>query len=248
MSKLIKPTPVLFTPPKTDGPSLKSTLFHRAWVAIGCTTVLFSLAKAVYGSTDSHTRLKTIVAGFLGYLVADLISGIYHWLIDNYGDASTPFVGSHIEAFQGHHSLPWAITKRQFASNLHVGARIITYLTVPANLIWHDQPVVMGFVGMASGGMLFGSQIHAWAHVSKSKLPAIVVALQDAGVFVTQSQHAAHHLPPYNGGYCVVSGVWNRASRNTALKLTRNRILPMATLTTTSPSSSPTPAVESKQP
>ncbi|KAI3673792.1 hypothetical protein L6452_39926 [Arctium lappa] len=210
MPTKLNPTPVLFTPPKTTGPTTKSTWFHRASVAIGSTTILFSLTKAIYTPTDSHTRLKTLIAGFFGYLIADLISGIYHWLIDNYGDASTPFVGSHIEAFQGHHSLPWAITKREFASNLHVGARVITYLTVPANMMWHENPVVMGFVGVAGGGMMFGSQIHAWAHVSRGKLPAVVVALQDVGVFVRQSEHARHHLPPYDGGYCVVSGVWNR--------------------------------------
>ncbi|KAI3825793.1 hypothetical protein L1987_07435 [Smallanthus sonchifolius] len=54
------------------------------------------------------------------------------------------------------------------------------------------------------------SSFHAWAHGTKSKLPPVVVALQDAGVLVSRSQHAAHHRPPYNNNYCIVSGVWNR--------------------------------------
>ncbi|KAJ9568060.1 hypothetical protein OSB04_004026 [Centaurea solstitialis] len=209
MSKL-NPTP-LITPPTFDDPSLKPTWFHHLWVATGCTAVMFSLANAaVYGATDSHTSLKTILAGFIGYLFVDLFSGVYHWVFDNYGDLSTPILGSHIDAFRRHHELPWAITKRRFSSNLHVTARIITHVVPAMNLMWHDRPVVMGFVGMFSGGVLFGVQIHAWAHESKRKLPAISVALQDAGVVLGQSPHAAHHLPPYNGGYCVVSGVWNR--------------------------------------
>lgn len=31
------------------------------------------------------------------------VSGIYHWIVDNYGNGSTPVLGSQIAAFQGHH-------------------------------------------------------------------------------------------------------------------------------------------------
>ncbi|BFG29527.1 hypothetical protein CerSpe_158010 [Prunus speciosa] len=36
------------------------------------------------------------------------------------------------------------------------------------------------------------------------------MALQDLGILVSRSQHAAHHQKPYNNNYCIVSGVWNR--------------------------------------
>ncbi|KAI3673799.1 hypothetical protein L6452_39929 [Arctium lappa] len=206
---VINQTP-LITPPKLDDPSLKSTWSHRAWVTTGCTTVLASLAASFIGSIDSHIWLEPILSGFAGYLFADLGSGVYHWGIDNYGDASTPVFGSQIEAFQGHHRWPWTITKRQFANNLHALARVVTYTVLPIDLIWHDQPVAMGFVGMASGCIMFSQQFHAWAHGTKSKLPPLVVALQDGGVLVSRSQHGDHHRPPYDNNYCIVSGVWNR--------------------------------------
>ncbi|CAH1428700.1 unnamed protein product [Lactuca virosa] len=208
---VINTTPlVTVTPPKIDDPSLKSTWAHRAWVATGCTTVLISLANSIIGSIDSHIWLEPILSGFIGYLFADLGSGVYHWGIDNYGDASTPMFGSQIDAFQGHHKWPWTITKREFANNLHALARVITYTVLPIDLIGHDQPVVMGFVGMASGCIMFSQLFHSWAHGTKSKLPPVVVVLQDAGVLVSRSQHAAHHRPPYNNNYCIVSGVWNK--------------------------------------
>lgn len=31
---------------------------------------------------------------------ADLLSGVYHWGVDNYGDGSTPVFGSQIAGFQ----------------------------------------------------------------------------------------------------------------------------------------------------
>ncbi|GJZ61386.1 fatty acid desaturase 4, chloroplastic-like protein [Tanacetum coccineum] len=206
---VIKTTP-LVTPPKSDDPSLKSTWSHRAWVATGCTTVLASLASSIVGSYDSNIWVEPVLSGFVGYLFADLGSGVYHWGIDNYGDASTPIVGSQIDAFQGHHKWPWTITKRQFANNLHALARVVTFTVLPMDIIFHDQPVISGFVGMASGCIMFSQQFHAWAHGTKSKLPPLVVALQNSGVLVSRSQHGAHHRPPYNNNYCIVSGVWNK--------------------------------------
>lgn len=45
----------------------------------------------------------TAAAAFVGYLIADLVSGVFHWSVDNYGNKDTPVFGTVIEAFQGHH-------------------------------------------------------------------------------------------------------------------------------------------------
>lgn len=203
-------TPIAKTPdrPSIKDPDLLSTWPHRAWVASGCTTVLISLLKCATGSAHSQMWLEPVLAGLIGYVLADLGSGVYHWGIDNYGDASTPVFGSQIEAFQGHHKWPWTITRRQFANNLHALARAVTFTVLPLDLVFND-PVVHGFVWVCSGCIMFSQQFHAWAHGTKSRLPPLVVALQDAGLLVSRSQHAAHHHAPYNNNYCIVSGVWN---------------------------------------
>ncbi|KDP39104.1 hypothetical protein JCGZ_00861 [Jatropha curcas] len=195
-------------PPIMNDPSLQSTWSHRIWLATGCTTVLISLAKAIAASANSHIWLQPILAGYIGYILADLGSGAYHWGIDNYGDASTAVFGSQIEAFQGHHKWPWTITRRQFANNLHALAKAITFFVLPIDLACND-PIVHGFVCVCASCIMFSQQFHAWAHGTKSKLPPLVVALQDVGLLVSRSQHAAHHRPPYNNNYCIVSGVWN---------------------------------------
>ncbi|KAI8552800.1 hypothetical protein RHMOL_Rhmol06G0296100 [Rhododendron molle] len=206
--RLTAPTPTNHHRVTLDDPTLQSTWSHRAWLATGCTTVAISLAKCVTAAADSHNWLEPILAGLVGYILADLGSGVYHWAIDNYGDASTPVFGFQIEAFQGHHKYPWAITRRQFANNLHALARVITFTVLPLDLAFND-PVLHGFVAVCSGCIMFSQQFHAWAHGTKSRLPQPVVVLQDAGVLVSRSQHAAHHRPPYNNNYCIVSGVWN---------------------------------------
>lgn len=191
-----------------DDPSLKSTLSHRAWVACGSTTVLYSLAKSIILASESHIWVEPILAGLVGYVMADLGSGIYHWGIDNYGGASTPIFGNQIEAFQGHHKSPWTITRREFANNLHALARVVTFFVLPIDLLCNDS-TLLGFVALCSGCIMYSQQFHAWAHGTKSKLPPLVVALQDGGVLVSRTEHAAHHRPPYNNSYCIVSGVWN---------------------------------------
>lgn len=210
---LVVNTPTVFTttksPPLLNDPSLQSTWSHRAWVAAGCATVLVSVAKSVMGAAQSHVWLEPILGGCMGYILADLLSGIYHWGIDNYGDASTPVFGPQIDAFQGHHKWPWTITRRQFANNLHALARSVTFAVVPLELVFHD-PTFHGFASVCSFCIMFSQQFHAWAHGTKSKLPPLVVALQEAGLLVSRSQHAAHHRPPYNNNYCIVNGVWNR--------------------------------------
>ncbi|CAK8565562.1 unnamed protein product [Lathyrus sativus] len=203
----IKAVTVANHPTESDA-SLQSTWSHRAWVAVGCTTLLISLGESIKGSMDMNMWVEPILAGWVGYILADLGSGVYHWAIDNYGDGSTPFVGSQIEAFQGHHKWPWTITKRQFANNLHALARVVTFIVLPIDLVFHN-PIVQSFVAVCAGCIMFSQQFHAWAHGTKSRLPPLVVALQESGVLVSRSQHGAHHRPPYNNNYCIVSGVWN---------------------------------------
>ncbi len=33
--------------------------------------------------------------------------------------------------------------------------------------------------------------------------------VQDAGVLVSRRAHGAHHRAPFEGNYCIVSGIWN---------------------------------------
>ncbi|XP_059290961.1 fatty acid desaturase 4, chloroplastic-like [Lycium ferocissimum] len=208
------PTPITKTGTSTrshvlNDPSLQSTWAHRAWMVIGCTTVLISLARSATGAIDSHTWVSPLIAGGIGYVLSDLASGIYHWAIDNYGSAKTPVFGSQIDGFQGHHKWPWIITRLQVANNLHELTRGVTFTVLPINLLCNNH-TILAFVGVFSGCVMFSQQFHSWAHGTKSKLPLIVLALQDAGILLSRSQHAAHHRPPYNKNYCIVSGLWNQ--------------------------------------
>ncbi|KAF8079769.1 hypothetical protein N665_1002s0019 [Sinapis alba] len=186
--KLVLEKRLVSPPPSNDDPTLQSTWTHRLWVAAGCTTVFASFAKSITGGFSSHLLLEPALAGYAGYILADLGSGLYHWAIDNYGDESTPLVGTQIEAARGHHKWPWIITKRQFANNSHALARGITFTVLPLVIACND-PVVHGFVSMFAFCILLCQQFHAWAHGSKSSLPPLVVAFQNMGLLLSRRQH-----------------------------------------------------------
>ena len=74
-----------------------------AWGALQA-AALYAGATSVHGDLEA---VEAVVAVLGGYVLADLGSGVFHWIVDNYGDASTPALGTIIDAFQGHHARPW---------------------------------------------------------------------------------------------------------------------------------------------
>jgi ubiquitin-conjugating enzyme E2 variant len=149
-----------------------------------------------------------VAALALGVEFADFGTGIYHWAIDNYGSASTPVVGSQIEAFQGHHEEPWTITHRDFCNNC--------YPTCIATM-----PFLLGFVALARspylliwsvtacGGIAFCQEFHKYSHTLKSQCHPLANWFQDNGVLVARKVHLRHHRPPFETNYCIVTGHLN---------------------------------------
>ncbi|KAL3639953.1 hypothetical protein CASFOL_014921 [Castilleja foliolosa] len=201
-------------PKKTENEEWQiSTWTHRAWLATGCAAVLFSIAKSIHllnlhAPTNPRPWVESVLAAFIAYILADLGSGIYHWAIDNYGGPNTPIFGSQIVGFQGHHQQPWVITRKQLANNLYLTAASVAAFVIPINML-SSYPPLLAFVGVFGASEIFSQQFHAWAHTPRRTLPPAVAALQDAGILLAPSQHAAHHRPPYDNNYCIVSGVWN---------------------------------------
>ncbi|KAH7292937.1 hypothetical protein KP509_28G004200 [Ceratopteris richardii] len=187
---------------------LESTWEHRAWLATGNLAMIGLMAKAVEASTTIADWGGMGAVSVAAYVIADLASGIYHWGIDNYGDASTPVFGSQIDAFQGHHKRPWTITKRQFSNNIHALARPAAFTIAPF-LLLPGNAALDSFVAVFLACVVYSQQFHAWAHSKKKDVPEIVTKLQNAGLLVSRKMHGAHHRPPYNANYCIVSGLWN---------------------------------------
>jgi hypothetical protein len=153
------------------------------------------------------------VAFIAGYLSADFASGLFHFLADNYGSTSKPFVGPvFIRPFREHHIDPEAITRHDFlevngancAMSLPIVISTWLFLPVGANLL----TLFLGaYVGLFLFGIFLTNQFHSWAHLKRP--PAIIRALQRSGLILGPEHHQRHHTPPFNTYYCITSGWLN---------------------------------------
>ena len=90
--------------PLQEGDVLESTSKHQAICATATALVAALLAKAALLFASGQTPLSLgwfAFTLFAGLEFADFGSGVYHWSMDNYGNAHTPVWGKQIEAFHG---------------------------------------------------------------------------------------------------------------------------------------------------
>jgi ubiquitin-conjugating enzyme E2 variant len=148
-----KPATAYFKPLQA-GDVLESTNEHRLICAAAATLSFALLVKAALAASAAPLTaaavLRYVLAAVVGYEFADFGSGVYHWSMDNYGNAGTPVFGRQIEAFQGHHERPWTITHRQTCNNLHQSC-IATMPPLAAWLLLVSAPsaLIFGAVAMS---------------------------------------------------------------------------------------------------
>ena len=49
-----------------------------------------------------------------------------------------------------------------------------------------------------------------WSHMPKAKTPSFANKIMKLGLTIDRSPHALHHTAPYEGNYCIVSGLCNK--------------------------------------
>ena len=168
----------------------------------------------IYGLTDGNFALTAMESAAIivsSWAFADLGSGVLHWSVDNYGNGRTPVMGNIIAAFQGHHSAPWTITERDFCNNVYklcvpFG---IPSMAVISTLAGSQHPGVTLFFTVFCAMEIMSQEFHKWSHMTKSEVPEYVNWIQDIGLSINRKDHALHHKAPYDGRYCIVSGLCN---------------------------------------
>ena len=197
-----------------EGDTLETQTYQVAIVAA-------TFAAHTYFATSSMAAILEQNGGNMGmtvaqitaltvssWVAADFGAGVLHWSVDNYGNGRTPVMGGIIAAFQGHHSAPWTITERGFCNNVYklctpfgiAPMALISLLTGPSATLFFTI-----FCALEIGSQEF----HKWSHQLKSDNTDYANWLQDAGLVIGRKQHAQHHLAPYDGNYCIVSGFCN---------------------------------------
>lgn len=139
----------------------------------------------------------------VGYLLADLLAGFWHWIEDRYFETTWPIIGKYIaKPNELHHSQPAAFLNQSYWSRnwtTILPAAIAFALALlaggPLWLLW-----ALAFVSQAN-------EIHAWAH--RRVQSRIIRGLQEFGIFQSPRHHAVHHRAPFDCRYCVMSDLLN---------------------------------------
>ena len=153
--------------------------------------------------------VTVLVVGLVlaAYAVADLASGIVHFLLDNFGSPETPLIGQKfVKPFRDHHVDPMAMTQGDFiavnADNVFVCLPVI----IPAFFFLDTgaHPYAGVFIVGLVAGVIMTNQLHKWAHMPT--VPRLVAAAQRNGVVLSKEHHSVHHSGAYDSNYCITWG------------------------------------------
>lgn len=217
------------------GDSVEETSVQRAVFWSHWLLTIANLAKAVtslhIGSPADMAALIAVIAASV--VVGDFATGVFHWATDNYGSIKTPVFGTVCAAFQGHHLTPWTITFRSFVNNVYK----ICFATVPVLLLlgigqtfFQMNALVNVFFVLFTNWWMVSQEFHKYAHMKK--VPPAVRWLQDRNIILSRKEHGLHHTAPFEGHYCILTGVNNgwldrtkffRYLENIVFRVTGNR-------------------------
>jgi plasmanylethanolamine desaturase len=193
------------------------TPFHR--LADGLATALFAALSlwtlqrlAALPAAALHAWL-VMAAAPLGWLAADLLSGLVHWTFDTWGSERTPVIGPrYVRPFREHHRDPSGMTQHGFLETN--GASCTAAL--PALACAACMPLTSSgavFVDAAllftALGALLTNQCHKWAHMRRKDLAAAVRLAQRLRLILRAEQHLRHHARPFDSHYCTAAGWLN---------------------------------------
>jgi hypothetical protein len=147
------------------------------------------------------------------YAAADLLSGVVHFLADNFGSAETPFLGkAFVTPFRDHHTDPEGILEHPFmianGNNCLVSAppllAVALFVPIADNVIAYLTAEFLLFLFLS---VLLTNQFHKWAHMTSP--PRVVRWLQRKRIVLSKEHHDVHHASPFDTYYCITVGWWN---------------------------------------
>lgn len=136
----------------------------------------------------------------LGWLFADLIGGIAHFIEDR--QLLPAFLDRHIGLPNRlHHLDPQGVTR-----DANVLRRNWTTIAaaLPVIAVCYLLAGASVFLGFAAVGGLLSYEAHRWAHAPRLA-PRWVAVLQEIGALQSPKQHALHHRPPHGRGFCILT-------------------------------------------
>lgn len=190
--------------------------------SISCFVLLTTLCLwHLVEATRLYFPLVTLIAAPIGWLAADLLSGIAHWAFDSFGNVKTPVIGnSFIRPFRAHHADPEEMTRHDFVETHGSSCLAALPLLAGATLMAPDTwtgTLLQAALLFTAMGVLATNQCHKWTHMHEIETPRFVIWAQRRWLILPREQHRLHHTPPFDTHFCMSSG-WLNAPFNALLR------------------------------
>lgn len=137
-------------------------------------------------------------------LLADFVTGLVHFLLDQYGNPKNKLFNNAVLINLAHHSNPRKMTTRGY-----------WYLTKDSYVLamaFFGLSLFFGFHWEIVLFLLLGANtniIHKWSHQTANENALPVRALQKLRILQTRKQHGLHHRDPYESHFCIITNLLN---------------------------------------
>ncbi|MCI4644214.1 MAG: fatty acid desaturase family protein [Hyphomonadaceae bacterium] len=154
---------------------------------------------------DALPSAWTAVQLMAGWMLADFLSGVFHWAEDRYGSPRWPVLGGAIRDTIRHHRKPRGflakpVLNRSWRIFLIAGLALLAF----ALLGWLNAFTLSLVIGAG-----LANEIHAAAHSSPTENGRLLTSLQRLGIIQSHAHHAVHHRNLKNVNYCTVTNWLN---------------------------------------
>lgn len=143
-----------------------------------------------------------------GFLLADIISGGFHWYEDTYLDYCTdlPFLDEIAKENELHHYFPRSILAGSYLNNIETTLPIATIILVLLCLM--NKNLYKKYPYFLITFFIFGvgsNIIHRFSHMRECENNDLVNLLQKTGILCSHSHHSKHHRTMNDKRYCVIT-------------------------------------------
>lgn len=139
-------------------------------------------------------------------MLADIISGIFHWFEDTYLDycINIPFLSSISKYNELHHYFPRSIIAHSYYENISESLQLTICVLFVAYLlnksIFKNIYFIMTFAIFCS----ISNLLHRFSHMRECENNWFINFMQNTGIFTSHSHHSLHHTTSTEK-YCVIS-------------------------------------------
>jgi ubiquitin-conjugating enzyme E2 variant len=155
--------------------------------------------------------MNIIIQILVGFLLADILTGVFHWFEDTYLDycINVPILSDISKDNELHHYFPRAMIAYSYYDHVSMSLPLallmfsILYIFCKKHIYKYPYLYITLF-----GFSIIANIVHRFSHLRECETSIILKFLQKIGIFCSHEQHKLHHQLS-NEKYCVISGYSN---------------------------------------